>query len=318
MSIVVVTRPLPDGGLAELRAAHETHVLDVRTMDEDRLIEAASDASALLTVLSDPVTERVLEACPALKIVAQYAVGYDNINLAAARRNGVMVTHTPDVLTDATADFALALLLAVGRRLAEAEAYVRGGRFGRWETNLLLGTEFRGKTIGIVGLGRIGLAVARRALGFGMNVIYHNRSRANPTLERSVDAQYASLDDLLRESDFISLHCPLNRESRHLIDHRALGMMKPTAILINTARGPVVDEEALVNALRSGGIAGAGLDVYEHEPAVHEGLLTLDNVVLAPHLGSATVETRTEMARMCAASILAALSGAEKIPYRVA
>lgn len=318
MSVVVITRPLPEEGLKELAASLEVHVLSVHTLDEDLLIEAARDASAIVSVLSDPLTERVFEACPTLKVVAQYAVGHDNIDLAAARRNGVVVTHTPGVLTDATADLAFALLLAVGRRLLEADAYVREGRFKRWETMLLLGTELRGKTLGIIGMGRIGLAVARRAVGFGMNVIYHNRSRANLTFERRVDARYVGMDELLRESDIVSLHCPLNRQSRNLIDAGALEQMKSTALLINTARGPIVDESALVEALRGGGIAGAGLDVYEQEPLVHEGLLDLDNVVLAPHLGSATTETRTEMARMCAESILAVLSGAESIPYRIA
>lgn len=319
MPDVVITRPLPEAGLQALYATHDVHVLqDGIEVTEQRLIDEARRARALLTLLTDPVTERVFEECADLKVVAQFAVGHDNIDLAAARRAGVIVTHTPGVLTDATADFAFALLLAVARRLREAEAYVREGRFERWETMLLLGTELRGKTIGILGMGRIGFAMARRAIGFGMNVIYHNRRPTNPTQERIVSARYVSFDELLRESDVLSLHTPLNRESHSLIDARAFTLMKPNAILINTARGLVVEEAALVDALRSGTIAGAGLDVYQHEPAVHEGLLDLPNVVLAPHLGSATVETRTEMARMCATSIIAALRGDEKVPYRVA
>ena len=318
MPTVVVTRPLPEAGLRPLLDSYDTVILDQEEMTEDDLIAAAADAEALLTLLSDPVTERVIEACPQLRVIAQFAVGIDNIDLAAARRNSVVVTHTPGVLTDATADFAFALLLAVARRLREADAYVRAGSFRRWEATLLLGTELRGKTLGIVGLGRIGRAVARRALAFGMDVIYHNRSRINLTHERVLDARWVPLEELLRECDVLSLHCPLNAESRCIINARALSMMKPDAILINTARGAVVDESALVGALQRGAIAGAGLDVFQHEPRVHEALLGMDNVVLAPHLGSATVETRTEMARMCAESIRAVLAGEEKVPHRVA
>lgn len=292
-------------------------VLDREELSEDDLIQAAEGARALLTLLSDPVTERVIESCPHLEIISQFAVGYDNIDVDAARRNSIMVTHTPDVLTDATADFAFALLLAVARRLREADQYVRDGKFERWEATLLLGAELRGKTLGILGMGRIGRAMARRAVGFGMNIIYHNRKPANPTHERMYDASYVSMEELLRESDFLSLHSPLNPESRGLINARAFSLMKPSAILINTARGPVVDEAALVRALREGIIAGAGLDVFQNEPEVNAGLFDFPNVVLAPHLGSATVETRTEMARMCSEAILAALDGGE-VPYRVA
>ena len=318
MATVVVTRPLPEAGLRALHDEHEVITHDFEESTEELLIDAAMDAEALLTVLSDPVTERVFESCPRLRVVAQFAVGHDNIDLAAARRAGVAVTHTPGVLTEATADFAFTLLLALARRIREAEAYVREGRFRRWETMLLLGTELSGKTIGILGMGRIGRAVARRALGFGMNVLYHNRHRVNPTYEVQAVATYVSFEDLLRESDVLTLHCPLNRESLGLINSRTLAMMKPSSFLINTARGAIVDESALATALESGTIAGAGLDVYQHEPRVLEALLTLPNVVLAPHLGSATVETRTEMARMCATSILSALRHEEKVPYRIA
>ena len=316
---IVVTRPIPEPGLKSL-AGHDVEVRDFGSTgpSDTDLIDAARDADALLTLLSDPVTDRVLEGCPNLKIVAQYAVGYDNIDVEAAKQRGIAVTHTPDVLTDATADFAFALLLAAARRVAPADRYVREGRFRRWETDLLLGMDLKGKKIGIIGMGRIGAGVARRALGFGMRVIYHNRAPVNPTIEKLLCARYVPLDHLLKESDVISLHSSLNADSRHLIDAAALDKMKPTAILINTARGAVVDEDALVEALRSGTIGAAGLDVFEDEPDVHPGLIDLDNVVLAPHLGSATVEARTKMARMCSESILAALDGAEKIPYRIA
>ena len=319
MAHVVVTRPLVEGGLTELRKDHTVTVCDPpegAARSEEELIALADGADVLLTVLADPVTERVFAACPDLKMVAQYAVGIDNIDLDAAQAHDVVVTHTPGVLTDATADMAWALLLAAARRVPAADDYVREGQFERWETTLLLGTELADKTMEIVGLGRIGAAVARRALGFGMNVVYHNRTRANPTVERQTSAQYVELEELLSTSDVVSLHCPLNEDSRHLIDAAALERMKEEAILVNTARGAVVDEAALVEALSAGTIAGAALDVFEDEPDVHPGLMEQDRVVLAPHLGSATTETRTEMVHMCVESIRARLSGAEEIPHR--
>lgn len=320
MAHVVVTRPLIENGLSDLKDGHTVTVCDppagaVRT--EEELIALADGADVLLTVLADPVTEQVFAACPDLQMVAQYAVGVDNIDLEAAEAHDVVVTHTPGVLTDATADMAWALLLAAARRVPAADRYVRDGRFERWETTLLLGTELADKTMGIVGLGRIGSAVARRALGFGMDVVYHNRERANPTVERQASARYVGLDELLAASDVVSLHCPLNEDSHHLIDAGALDSMNDEAILVNTARGAVVDEEALVEALETGEIAAAGLDVFEDEPAVHPGLYDQERAVLAPHLGSATTETRMEMAHMCAASISACFEGAEEIPHRV-
>ena len=320
MAKITVTRPIPEAALEPLRAAHDVAVYgqepDV-VADEALLIEWAREADALITVLSDPVTPRVLDACPNLKVVAQCAVGYDNIDLAAAEQRGVVVTNTPDVLTETTADFAFALLLGVARRICEADQYVREGRFQRWETMTLLGTDLHGKTFGIFGMGRIGGAAARRALGFGMRVLYHNRHRANPTVERYAGAQYVSFEELLSESDVISIHAPLNEESRHRFDAAAFQQMKPSALLINTARGPLVDEAALVDALAAGEIAGAGLDVFEREPEVHPGLFEQERVLLAPHLGSATIETRTGMGRMCADAVLAVLGGEDEVPHRV-
>jgi len=284
---------------------------------EEYLIDIAQDADALVTTVDDPVTEAVLDASAHLHMVAQYGVGVDNIDLEAAEARGITVTNTPGVLTDATADFTWALLLAVARNVDAADAYVRDGKFKRWETTLLLGMELRNKTLGIVGMGRIGAAVARRALGFGMRVVYHNRQRANPTVERQHNAHCVAFDTLLDTSDVVSLHCPLNDDSHHLIDAAALRRMKDTALLINTARGPVVDEAALVAALRDGEIAGAGLDVFEAEPEVHPGLREQDRVVLAPHLGSATRAARTRMGEMVAEAVLAAFAGAENVPYRV-
>ena len=248
MAHIVATRPVIEGGLSGLREAHTLTVCDPpdgSTRSVDELIALTDGADVLLSILADPVTERLFEARPNLKMVAQYAVGVDNIDLEAARTHSVAVTHTPGVLTAATADLTWALLLAVARHVPAADQYVRDGRFERWETTLMLGMELAEKTIGIVGLGRIGRAVARRALGFGMDVVYHNRSRANPTHERQASAQYVSLDELLKTSDVVSLHCPHNEDSHHLIDAAALAKMKSSALLVNTARGPVVDEGAL-------------------------------------------------------------------------
>lgn len=321
MAIIAVTRPLPEAGLAALRAVHEVRVYDPVVhghADEDRLIELAQGADVLIPTVADPITARVLAASAHLKAVAQFGVGVDNIDLEAARAHDIIVTNTPDVLTDATADFAFALLLAVARHLRQADLYVRDGKWERWETQLLMGMELRGKTLGIVGLGRIGAAMARRALGFGIKIIYHNRHRANPTIELQHGAHYVSFETLLTESDIVSLHCAYNQDNHHLFDAAAFRQMKSSSLLVNTARGPIVDEAALVEALGRGDIAGAGLDVFEREPEVHPGLIESDRVVLAPHLASATVEARTAMARMASEATLAVLSGEEKVPYRVA
>lgn len=320
MAHIAVSRHVLEEGLAALRESHTVQMHEPPgggNATEDFLIDIAQDAEALITTVADPVTERVIAASSHLTIIAQYGVGVDNIDRETARAHDVIVTNTPGVLTDATADFTWALLLAVARRICAADDYVRAGRFKRWETTLMLGMELRDKTLGIVGLGRIGAAVARRALGFGMNVVYHNRRRANPTVERQCSARYVTLDTLLETSDVVSLHAPLNEESRHLIDAAALRRMKETALLINTARGPVVDEAALVAALAEGKIAGAALDVFEDEPEVHPGLLEQERVVLAPHLGSATVEARTRMGEMAAEAVQAALAVEDEIPYRV-
>ena len=316
---IVVTRPIVESSLKAL-GDHELNVVDFGTSGptEDQLIEVARGADAMITMLSDPVSADLFATCRNLKVIAQYAVGYDNIDLEAARRSGIVVTNTPDVLTHATADFAFALLLAAARRIRLADRYVREGRFARWETSLLLGSDLKGKTMGIIGMGRIGMAMARRAIGFGMRIVYHNSRRANITDEKVLSARYVTLDTLLRDSDVVSLHCSLTEETRHLIDREALGKMKSTSILVNTARGAVVDEVALVAALKNKEIDAAGLDVFEKEPGISPGLLELENVVLAPHLGSATIEARTRMGEMCAEAILAVLSGADDIPYRVA
>ena len=306
-----VTRRLPDAGLAPLRGAGVR--LEVRAEDEaiarDALLERAAGAAALVTLVSDRVDDELLDAAgPDLRIVANYAVGLDNVDVDACTRRGIAVSNTPDVLTDATADHAFALLLAVARRLREGHDLVASGGWSGWQPLQLLGRDIGGATLGIVGLGRIGRAVSRRANGFGMRVLYHNRRR-DLEAETVLGVRFAALDDLLAASDVVSLHCPLTPETHHLIDERALGIMREGAILVNTARGPVVDETALVAALDRGQLFGAGLDVFEHEPRVHPGLIGRPNVLLAPHTGSATETARTAMARACAMAVRAVLAG---------
>lgn len=278
----------------------------------ERLRELCAEADALICLITDRVDEELLRAAPRLKVVANVAVGYDNIDVAAASRAGVAVTNTPGVLTEATADLAFALLLAVARRVPEGDAFLRAGCYTHWKLDQeQMGLDVHGKTLGIVGLGQIGRAVARRAFhGFGMRVLYHQRRRLDPVEETELGVTWSDLGGLLARADFVSLHAPLTEETRHLIDADALARMKPTAVLVNTARGPLVDEAALVEALRAGTIAGAGLDVYEDEPAVHPGLLELrERVVLLPHLGSATGATRRRMVDLAVANVLAVLGG---------
>jgi lactate dehydrogenase-like 2-hydroxyacid dehydrogenase len=262
-------------------------------------------ADGAVVSLADRIDDAFLDAAgPQLRVVANIGVGYDNVEVAACAARGVIVTNTPGVLTDATADIAFALVLMVTRRLGEAERLVRAGRPWRFGLDFMLGTGITGKTLGIVGLGQIGSAVARRGRAAGMAIAYTGRQRVTPEHEAELDARYLSLEDLLATADVVSLHTPLSAETRGLIGEEALARMKPSAFLVNTSRGSVVDEAALARALANGTIAGAGLDVYQHEPEVHPALLTLDNVVLLPHLGSATVETRTAMAVLAAQNAL--------------
>jgi glyoxylate reductase len=272
------------------------------------LIRRLQGKEALICHIVSTVDEEVL-AGSALRIVANVAVGYNNIDVAAARRRGVVVTNTPDVLTETTADFAWALLMAAARRVVEADHYARSDQWKTWKWDLLWGADIHGKTLGVVGFGRIGRAVARRGLGFGMRVLYHDTVRADAAAERELNATAVDLPTLLRESDFVSLHTLLTPETRHLINARTLRLMKKTAILVNAARGPVVDEAALVTALAEGWIRAAGLDVFEEEPAIHPGLLALRNVTLAPHIASASNETRISMARLAIQNCLAVLEG---------
>jgi glyoxylate reductase len=273
------------------------------------LISRLRDKDGLICQITDTIDDEVLGAAPRLKVVANVAVGYNNIDVAAARHRGIVVTNTPEVLTDTTADFAWALLMATARRVVEADRYVRAGKWHKWEFMRLLGGDVHGKTLGIIGFGRIGRAVARRALGFDMRVLYNDAVRADAAAERELRATFCDRTTLLRESDFVSLHCLLTPETHHLVDAAALRTMKRTAYLINAARGPIVDEAALAQALTEGWIAGAGLDVFEEEPKVNPGLLALDNVVLAPHIASASEATRLKMATLAVENCLAVLAG---------
>ncbi|HLJ65802.1 MAG TPA: D-glycerate dehydrogenase [Chloroflexota bacterium] len=309
---VYVTRVIPQPGIDLLRdnASVEVNESD-QPLTADQLREKASLQDALVTLLTDRIDRAVLEAGRGtLKIVANVAVGYDNIDVPAATECGVMVTNTPGVLTETTADFAWALLMATARRIPEGDRFLRAGRYHGWGIMMLLGQDVYERTLGIVGFGRIGQAVAWRAAGFRMHILYYDPVIQADDFAASVGARRVDLDTLLRESDFVSVHTPLTEETHHLIGAEQLSAMKRDAVLVNTSRGPVVDEAALAAALKSGTIAAAGLDVYENEPAVDPGLLECENAVLTPHIASASVATRTRMATMAAENVIAALDGA--------
>lgn len=310
---IVVTRRVPEAALERLRAVGDVHVCEQnRALEPDELRAAVHGADAIVSMLHDRIDESVVRAAgPQLRIVANVAVGYDNVDVAGLAEHGVLVTNTPDVLVDATADLTLGLLLMVTRRLAEGERLLRAREPWSFHLSFMLGTGLRSKTLGIVGLGQIGIAVAQRARAFGMDIVYTGRGRASTDKEEAIAGRFLPMTDLLRHADVVSLHCPLTEQTRHLIDEAALNTMKPGAVLVNTSRGPVVDEQALARAVRAGTIAGAALDVFENEPVVDPGLLELDNVVLSPHLGSATVETRTAMAELAADNVARVLRGAD-------
>ena len=308
---IVVTRRIPDRALALLRASAETWVSPHdRPLTVGELHDAVAGASAVIALLHDTIDDALLDAAgPDLRIIANVAVGYDNLDLESCARRGVIATNTPGVLTEATADIAFALILMSTRRLGEAERLVRTGTPWSWSMGFHLGSGIQGKTLGIVGLGQIGQATARRARAHGMNVVYSSRRRVGPEVEDDLAARFLSFDELIARADVVSLHCPLTAETRRMVDASVLSRMKATAFLINTTRGQGVDECALVDALRDGTIAGAGLDVYEHEPIVHPGLLEIENVTLLPHLGSSTIEARAAMAILAARNVVAVLSG---------
>ena len=313
---VLVTAQVVGDAVARLReAGHDVVFRDIDApMPRDEFLAALPGVDALVAMLVDRVDAEALDAAgPGLRVVANVAVGYDNVDVAACRERGVLVTNTPGVLTDVTADIAMSLILMSTRGLGAAERRVRTGEPWRWSLTARLGVGLRGKSLGIVGPGAIGLATARRAKAFGMEVLLAGRSSPDAAVVGELDAAVVDLDELLPASDVVSLHCPLTPATRHLIGARELRLMRPGAHLVNTSRGPVVDEAALVAALEAGEIAGAGLDVFEDEPQVHPGLLGREDVVLLPHVGSATVETRTAMADLAVANVLAVLAGGEPV-----
>src|SRR5206468_5327517 len=307
---VMISRALPEEVIARARSRADVdlHAGD-KPLSKTEMIARVKDREGLVCLITDTIDSSVFESCPGLKVASNVAVGFNNIDVAAATKRGVVVTNTPDVLTETTADFAWTLLMAIARRMVEADRYVRDGKFDQWKNMLLLGGDIHGKTLGIVGFGRIGRAMARRAQGFGMRVLYQDAVAADPATERELRASRTDIASLLRESDFVTLHTPLLPETRHLINAQSLKTMKKTAYLINASRGPVVDEAALAQALKEGWIAGAGIDVFEDEPKVHPGLIGLPNVVLAPHIGSASWETRLQMANLAVDNCLAVLEG---------
>ncbi|MBV9207943.1 MAG: D-glycerate dehydrogenase [Actinobacteria bacterium] len=306
---VLVTRRLPEEALDRLAARCEMTVYDSEgAIPRDRLLAEAAGKAGAITVLTDRVDEEFLDAAgPQFAVVANYAVGFDNIDVDACTRHGVLACNTPEVLTDSTADIAFALMMAAARRVAEGDRFLRSRTPWSWGPLMMLGQEVHHATVGIVGFGRIGQALARRARGFSMRVLYHDTYR--PPAAEELAAEYRDLEDLLRESDFVSLHTILAPQTRHLINAERLAMMKPTAVLVNTSRGPVVDEQALAQALKENRIFAAGLDVFEREPEVHPALLECGNAVLIPHLGSATVQTRLAMANLAVDNLLAVLTG---------
>lgn len=312
-SRIVVTGRIPDAGLDMLREAGDVHAwdsLDVPTVEQVHAMVKGADA--VLTLLTTRVDDAFLDAAgPQLRVVANVAVGYNNIDVAACRARGVVATNTPGVLTDATADIAMALVLMATRRLGEGERVIRSNTPWQWGMFYMLGSGIQGRRLGIVGMGEIGCALARRAKAFGMEIAYSNRKPVAPDLEAELGASYLSMDELLATSDVVSINCPYSQATHHLIGAEQLARMKPTAFLVNTARGPIVHEAALAAALKAGVIAGAGLDVFEHEPAVDPGLLECENAVLIPHLGSATIETRSAMARLAARNAVNVLAGVE-------
>jgi glyoxylate reductase len=315
---IVVTRRIPEPAVELLREAGDVWVSpDDRPLETQELHDAVKGADIAVTLLHDKVDDAFLDAAgDQLRAVCNVAVGFDNIDVPAATKRGVLITNTPAVLTEATADLAMTLILAVTRRVGEGERLLRRREEWSWHMFMLLGMGLQDKTLGVVGMGAIGQSVARRAKAFGMEIVYSDARQASEEVERELGAKRVELEELLRTADVVTVHAPLMDETRHLIDAETLGLMKETAYLVNSARGPIIDEAALVDALKEGKIAGAGLDVFENEPDVHPGLLELDNVVILPHLGSATIETRTAMGVLAAKNAIAVLKG-EKPPTPV-
>ncbi len=306
----LVTAKLSEEILSPLRPAHDLIVNpNDFPMSHAEVLDKVRDKDGLLCTISDRIDAELMDCAPGLKMIANFGVGYDNIDVPESSARGIKVSNTPGVLTDATADLAFSLILAVARRVVEGDSRTRSGKWGPWAPFGFLGSEVTGKTLGIIGLGQIGKEVARRAKGFRMPILYHNRKRIPENEELQLGAKYVDLETLLKESDFVSIHVLLNDQSRGLIGANELGLMKPSAFLINVSRGPVINENALVDALKAKKIAGAGLDVYEKEPKLAEGLAELNNTILTPHMGSATIETRIAMGKLAVKNLNAGLMG---------
>ena len=306
---VLITRPIQQSVIEKISEHCDVQVHSVdEPMPAELLAAAMRDKDGVMPA-GVRISKDIIDAAPRLRVVSTIAVGYDNIDVDACNRRHILVTNTPDVLTEATADLAFALILAAGRRVAEGDRFVRGGHWMHWEWNCLWGTEMHGKTLGLYGYGRIAQATARRARGFSMRILYYARHRVSASVEKEFAAEFVDRETLLRQSDFLSVHVPLTPETHHSIGAPELALMKSSAFVINAARGPIIDEEALVQALQAGRLAGAGLDVFENEPRVHPGLMAMDNVTMLPHVGSATAETRLRMAQLASENLLAALRG---------
>ncbi|CEH29025.1 2-ketogluconate reductase [Aneurinibacillus migulanus] len=315
---IVVTRNIPEEAMALLKEHGNVYVWDSvdNVIPYETLVEEIKDAAALYTIVGDRIDKNLLDHAPHLEVISTMAVGYDNIDVAEARRRGIPVGHTPGILTETTADLTFALLMATARRLVESSDYLRQGQWKSWSPMLLTGQDIYGATLGIIGMGRIGESVARRATGFDMKILYHNRSR-RPEVEETLGAVYCSMEDLLKKSDFVVLLVPASSETRHLMGEAEFKQMKPSAVFINASRGSNVDEEALYNALRTGTIWGAGLDVFETEPVASDHpLLSLPNLVALPHIGSASIHTRIKMAVLAAQNLIAGLRK-EPLPFEV-
>jgi len=309
---VYVTRKLPKEALDKINDEFEMEVNPYdRALTREELENAVKDIDGLLCLLTDEIDENLLEINPDLQVIANYAVGYNNIDVEACTKKDIKVSNTPGVLTDTTADFAWSLLMSTARRVVEADRFARAGKFNGWGPMMFLGGDIYGKKIGLIGIGRIGQAVAKRAAGFDMDVYYYDVNKLDKKTEEELNIEYRDFEDLLKESDFVSIHVPLLPPTKHLIDKEELAIMKETAYLINTARGPIINESELATALKNGEIAGAGLDVFEEEPEIYSELVELDNTVLTPHIASASIETRTKMANMAAENLIAGLKGEE-------
>lgn len=307
---IFVSRHVFPEAIGILEAAGDLQYNDSSTgLSPEELQSAVEGKQALVCQLTDRIDATVMDAGKALRVISNVAVGFDNIDIPAATERGIVVTNTPGVLTDTTADLAFTLMVAAARRICEADRFLRGGHWQQWEIDMMTGHDIHGHTLGVFGLGRIGQGMARRARGFDMRVIYHDVTRATPDDEQEWGIEYVDRDTLFRESDFLSIHVPLNEHTRHAVGKDEFALMKPTAVLVNTSRGPVVDEPALADALEQGQIASAGLDVYENEPVVEPRLLELENIVVVPHIGSASIKTRTRMCTMAAENTAAVLSG---------